>query len=148
MAKLEPCFTPMTQFLDESLLAQVREVREQLIAGAARAAEAVTQVETLLRGLGLGIRIWLPLGVRTIRSPRGTRRVEVFLGYSDEGDGAWGVKLRTGDPQKPGPARFIRLADCSPDIRMRLLPQLRRLVTGVVGRARELADVIERALGE
>ncbi len=138
----------MAHFLDETVIAQAREVRRKLLEGSARSAEAIVQVESLLRELGLEIRVWQPLGAKTIRSRAGTRTVDVSLGYSDEGNGAWGVKLRASDPRGTASSSYVRLADCSQEIRLRLLPQLKRLVAGVVARARELADLIEEIVGE
>jgi hypothetical protein len=138
----------MARFLDETVIAHAREVRRRLREGAARTAEAIVQVEGLLRELGLELRFWQSLGARTIRSGTGSRTVHVSLGYSDEGDGAWGIKLRASDPRGAIRPRYVRLADCSQGIRIRLLPQLRRLVGDVVARARELADLIEQAVGD
>jgi hypothetical protein len=137
----------MARFVDEALIKQATEVRRRLDEGTARAGEAAAQVENLLRELGLAVRVWLPLGSRTIRSRKGARRVEVFLGYSDEGDGVWGIKLRAIDPRGAAVARHVRFCGCPQAVQIRLLPHLKKLAAGVVGRAREMADLIENAVG-
>ena len=136
----------MSRFLDESIVAQAREARRKLSRGADRAGEAVAEVEGLLRDLGVAARTWVPLGKRTIRSRQGRREVEISLGYTDEGDGKWGVKLRAVDPLRALPDRFVRLSACPSEIRVRLLPQLKKLAELVVTRAREMADLIEETI--
>jgi hypothetical protein len=81
-----------------------------------------------------------------VHGETGRRTLEIYLGYSDEGDGAWGIKLKASDSRRTGGSRFLRLAACSQAIQIRLLPKLRELVTGVVARARQLADLMENAV--
>ncbi len=138
----------MSQFLDDRLIAQAREARDKLAAGAAKANEALAQVEALLREFGFGVRLWLPVGAQTVRGQQGTREVTLFLGYTDEGDGRWGVKLKASDPRSANAGRFVRLASCAPDVQAKLMPRVKALVRGAIARARALADAMERSFPE
>ena len=138
----------MSQFLDDRLIAQAREARDKLAAGAAKATDAIAEVEALLREFGFGVRLWLPVGVQTVRGQQGTREVTLFVGYTDEGDGQWGVKLKASDPRSTHAGRFVRLASCAPAVQVKLLPKVKALVRGAIARARALADAIEQSFPE
>ena len=77
-----------------------------------------------------------------------SRELTFFLGYTDEGDGTWAIKLKASDPRKASLGRFVRLSACSQRIQICYLPKVRELVRSIVARARELADVIEGAAAQ
>lgn len=136
----------MAQFLDDGLVAEAREAGKRIAAGAGGPEGAVAEVEETLRSLGLGIREWLVVARRTLRDQGGSRDLTFLLGYSDEGDGVWAVKLKASDPRRAVAGRLVRLRDCPVHVQLRLLGKLKELVGAIVARARTLADVIEQAL--
>lgn len=133
--------------IDEDLVRKARAARERLARAAERAEREIERAEGLLAEIGLGAPIWIPLGPRIVRGAdlRSAPADELCLGYSDEGDGRWAIKvgLRAGGPG--GRARRTRPVRALPRAEQAAaLARVRALVEEALRAAERLADELER----
>jgi len=130
----------------ESFAESALSARDRLAAGSEALAGAIARLESLLGELNLGVRRWLLIATRPLKGGGSSRRLQIFLGYSDEPDGTWAFRLRASDPAGRMPVRYLKLSRCPVSIQARMLPWIRRLAWELVSGARRAADLLEEAL--
>ncbi|MBN1418884.1 MAG: hypothetical protein JXP34_08915 [Planctomycetes bacterium] len=132
--------------IDDELLRKARAARERLLRASERAQKEIEKAEEVLAALGLGKAVWIPIGPRVLRGgePSGGAD-EVCLGYSDEGDGRWALKIGVRPAGGHAPARRTRVVrGLSPAEQATILAGVRSLIERALAEAETLADALER----
>jgi len=136
--------------IDDELLRKARAARERLVRASERAQKEIDRAEEVLAALGLGAAVWIPLGPRVLRGGEasGGGADELCLGYSDEGDGRWALKIGVRPAGGHGPGRRARVVrGLAPAEQATILAGVRSLIERALAEAERLADALERGRG-
>ena len=109
---------------------------------------ATQKIEGLLQDLNLRKEVWIPISRRPLKGACKGRLLEISIGYTNEPDGNWALRLRALDKSGKLPIRYVLFRNCPPSLQARLVPWLRRLMREVISETQRIKSRLEQALTE